>query len=240
MKNSGLFILFLAILLNSKNLYAQPSRLGGWTTVTMTYKASDKFSYYIEMQERSQGVVKDFYYHEFKGGFSYTKPGKFTALLGMGDYRTYSNTGTFKGRLIREFRIWEQLALVTNIEPLRIDHRYRIEQRWQNGVYKNRFRYRFNPVLPLNNKKIIPKTVYLTMFDEVFFTSKPPYFERNRFFAGAGYQFSKMFALQGGLIRQLDYKKVDDGFTKNYLHLNLLFFFDKNSLFAPRHPSTLD
>ncbi|MBC8035344.1 MAG: DUF2490 domain-containing protein [Chitinophagaceae bacterium] len=233
-------LLVMSAMLSSTSVAAQPSRLGGWSSITLTYKTSPRLSYYVEVQERSQGVAKDFFYHEVKGGLSYTLPEKFTAMIATGDYHTYSNTGTFKNRLTREFRVWQQLALTTKITPLRIDHRYRIEQRWLNGNYRNRFRYRFNPVLPLNHQSIVARTLYLTMYDEVFFTNRSPYFERNRFFGGVGYQFSKLFAMQAGVILQFDYRPIDDGVKKNFLHASLLFFLDKNSDFDARQPNTLD
>src|SRR5947209_16480812 len=101
--------------------------------------------------------------------------------------------------------MWEQFVLNNNIDRIKIEHRYRVEQRWINGNYFNRFRYRLNAVVPLNHSTTIPKTIFVSVFDEVFFTDKVPYFIRNRFFAGTGYQFNKIFTMQVGFIRQFDY-----------------------------------
>lgn len=40
-----------------------------------------------------------------------------------------------------EFRIWQQLVLTNNIGRIKLEHHYRIEQRFtSNAGYRNRFR----------------------------------------------------------------------------------------------------
>ena len=112
-----------------------------------------------------------------------------------------------------------KFVLKNNINRVKIEHRYRIEQRWQNGKFANRFRYRLNPILPLNHKTVIPNTVFLTAFEELFFSNKQPYFRRSRFFVGAGYQFTKLFSMQAGYISQYENMAIpEDSYTKNFLH----------------------
>lgn len=224
-----------------QTVHAQSDALGSWDVANFVYTPNSKWSFFFETQTRSQKLTKDFYYHEFKGGVGYSFPKKISLLVGMGDYKTYFPEGNFAPPLsAKEFRLWEQLVLNNNIDRLKIEHRYRIEQRWINGDFRNRFRYRLNPVLPINHSSVISNTFYLTAFDEVFFTDKAPYFERNRFFAGAGYEFTQLFTLQIGWVRQYDYRKIDDGTGKNFLQTSLLFSFDKNTLKRDRIPSNLD
>jgi hypothetical protein len=223
------------------NLSAQNDKLGTWDIAAMNVNFRHNWSLFLEVQTRSQKFGNDFYYHEFKAGWQYSIPKKAAFLVGMGDYKTYGYPGNFKSpATVKEFRIWEQITLVNNIGRVKIDHRYRIEQRWLNGVFANRFRYRLNPIVPINNKTIVPKTLYVSAFDELFFTNEAPYFLRNRLFGGFGYQFSKFFTLQAGLIRQYDYRKTDDGSGKNFLHLSFLFTVDKTQPKQERHPSTMD
>src|SRR6476620_1981706 len=179
----------MAVFFISVATIAQPDKLGTWNVVNLVYKPNQHFSAFAELQARSQRFFKDFFYHEEKVGIGYNLPKKFSVLIATGNYRTYDYPGNFKDLQTKEFRLWEQFVVNSYIDPLRIEHRYRIEQRWVNGVYRNRFRYRINPIIPINGKKLDPHVLYATINDEVFFTSKAPYFERNRFFVGAGYVF---------------------------------------------------
>jgi len=230
----------MALCLLSAAAIAQNNRLGSWELASVLVNTRSNFSYFAEMQTRSQSVTKDFYYHELKGGVQYTLPNNNNVFIGIGDYRTYDFPGNYKSLSVREFRMWEQFVMKNTLDRIRLEHRYRIEQRWIEGNYRNRFRYRFNPVIPVNKKQLTGNTFYFTAFDEIFFTNEAPYFERNRFFIGAGYQFTKLFALQGGFIRQYDYRKTDDGSGKNFLQFSALFTVDKKPSQKERIPSIMD
>lgn len=207
----------------------------------LNYHATKALSVVIEGQLRAQQLANDFYYHELKAGLAYNFPKKNSVLVGFGDYKTYTFPGNFKTPLrLKEFRIWEQLVLNNNFDRFKIEHRYRIEQRWVNSTFRQRFRYRFNPVVPLNHAGFVPKTLFITAFNEVFFTNKAPYFERNRFFGGLGYQFSKLFTMQLGFIRQYDYRTSDQGSGKNFIQTNFLFNVDHAQATHEKHPATID
>ncbi len=234
-------LLFITAIIAPILVNAQSDKLGGWAIVNAAINPNNRFSYFVEAQTRSQNVTKDFYYYEIKGGVAYNIKKKFSFLIGMGNYRTYTYPGNYKSPVVsKEFRLWQQLSLTNNIDRLKLEHRYRVEQRWINSDFKNRFRYRLNAVVPINNSTVIPNTVYATASDEVFFTSKSPYFERNRFFAGAGYQVCKLFAFQAGYMLQFDYNKVTNGVRKGFLQTSLLFYLDNNTPKSERRPHTLD
>lgn len=203
---------------SSSTLSAQSDDLGGWYYVNLNYHFQKKMFLFGEVQTRSQQVLNDFFYRELKGGVGYAiKPG-FTAVLGGGNYKTYTYPGNYgKPLRINENRIWEQFVATHKINRVNFEHRVRIEQRWQNGDFANRFRYRMALTVPLNHRKMEDKTIYPWVFNEVFFTNKDPYFIRNRFLVGAGYRFSKVFTLQAGFITQTDYKPEGIKETKNFL-----------------------
>ena len=235
-------ILLLIILFQANKLSAQNSSLGSWDIVNLFIKPTDKYFIYAETQTRSQKLTTDFYYHEFKAGAGLNFAKKHSVFVGLGDYTTYTFPGNYKSPITtKEFRLWEQLILNNNIDRVKIEHRYRIEQRWVNGDFQNRFRYRFNPIIPINHSSIKANTLFATAFDEVFFTNLAPYFIRNRFFAGAGYQFTHLFAFQAGWIRQFDYRISDDGSGKNFIQTTLLFTVDKSKKNpVEKLPSTMD
>jgi hypothetical protein len=197
------------LLISSVMTFSQVSHFGSWNVINTKLNLNDKWGVYNELQLRSQSFYNDYYYYEIKGGVSYSVNKNFTFLLGVGKYMTYTSTGgNFKHPVsANETRFWQQLTMNQYLERIKFEHRYRIEQRWfNNGTYRNRYRYRLNAVVPINHKKVGPKTFYVTSFDEVFLTNKAPYFERNRYFAGVGYQFSKHLGVQPGYLYQFDYK----------------------------------
>lgn len=203
---------------------AQPNALGGWYYVNLNYHINQKFFVYGEVQTRSQQVLDDFYYRELKTGFGYALRHNMSALLGVGNYKTFTFPGNYEKPLrVNENRIWEQFGITNNLSRIFMEHRFRVEQRWLNGDYFNRFRYRLALSIPVNHPKIIDKTFFPVVFDEVFFSNKDPYFIRNRFMAGAGYRFSKSVTAQAGFIRQSDFSANGSSSGKNYIISSVTF-----------------
>lgn len=218
----------LALLIFNSITNAQNSKTGSWDIIAINTKIKKNWSVYLETQTRSQDVTSNFYYHELKGGLQYKLANNNSLFLGSGNYVTYPYPGNYKTpATTKEFRIWEQFVFNNYIGRVQLEHRYRIEQRWINGVYSNRFRFRLNPIIPINHKTMLPKTIYASTFEEVFFTDNAPYFLRSRFFVGAGYKFSKQFTLQGGFVRQFENNITTGGNGKNFAQVLLSFTLDK-------------
>lgn len=199
---------------------AQNNKTGifGVATITLPGDSISRWGGYIELQSRSNKFFNEFFYYETKGGISYDIANNYTALLGTGRYVTDENDLGLTPN--SEFRMWEQMTVNSFLDRVKFEHRYRAEQRWVNGIYRNRFRYRLNMVIPLNNKKVVPGTFFIGIFDEVFFNNKAPHFERNRFSAGLGYQFDKSLSLQLGWLNQYNYNLSNAG-AKNNLAINI-------------------
>ncbi len=200
---------------------SQKNDFGSWNVINTELTLSPKWGIYNELQLRSQSFYDNHFYYEVKGGVSYSLSKNFTFLLGIGKYITYSDEGSFKKPVTaNEFRLWQQMTMNNYLERIKFEHRFRAEQRWFKTGYRNRFRYRLNTVVPINKTKMGPKTFYVSAFDEVFLTNTAPYFERNRFFAGAGYQFSKNLSIQPGYVYQFDYRN-NVGAGKHFFQLTL-------------------
>ncbi|MCA6441762.1 MAG: DUF2490 domain-containing protein [Chitinophagaceae bacterium] len=163
-------------------------------------------------------------------------------VLAVGKYDTYQPTGTFKTPIVtNEFRIWEQLILNNTIDRLKIEHRYRFEQRFINGdSYRNRFRYRLNTILPINNKVIQKKTFYLNLSDEIALNNRDVFFEQNRIFVGAGYGISNQVTIQAGWLNRFDNFGNGMEQKKKFLQLSLLLSFSEAKSGAERRPSSVD
>ncbi|MBS1920835.1 MAG: DUF2490 domain-containing protein [Bacteroidetes bacterium] len=212
-------IVFILLIVASLISFSQQYDFGSWNVITTKLKLSSKWGLFHELQLRSLSFYRHHYYYEAKVGASYSLNKNFSFLLGVGKYMTYSDGGNFEQPVTaNESRLWEQVTMNQSLLRVNIEHRYRMEQRWFKNGYRNRFRYRLSSTAPLNHKKIVPETFYVTVFDEIFLNNETPYFERNRFFAGIGYQISKQFSVQPGFLRQYDYKN-NTGFGKNYFLL---------------------
>ncbi|MXV52737.1 DUF2490 domain-containing protein [Pedobacter sp. HMF7647] len=227
----GMWLLFI-----SQNAYSQ--KWGTWGIGSVVLPASEKgWGAYMEAQVRTNAVFDEFQYYEVKGGISYDIDKNFTALIGTGRYETYDYRDLGKGPVIGETRLWEQMTINQFLNRLKFEHRYRIEQRWLNGVYRNRYRYRLNLILPLNNVKLQPKTFFVNAFDEIFLNNKAPRFERNRISAGLGYQATKTWIFQAGWLNQTNFS-LTEGIGKNNLMMTVIYRIDRKKQSPNEHLPT--
>jgi hypothetical protein len=124
--------------------------------------------------------------------------------------------------------LWEQLVSSQFLGRIKFEHRYRVEQRWLNTGYRNRFRYRLSANIPINKPKVEPGTLFGIFYDEVFFNNKAPNFERNRVAALLGFQFSKPFAIQTGVLNQYNITSTVNN-RKYYFLLNAIYNIQRKS-----------
>ncbi|GAA4008078.1 hypothetical protein GCM10022408_20240 [Hymenobacter fastidiosus] len=185
-----------------------PGPWGSWLigTVQLPGSSTQKWGGFAEAQARTDGVLRRYFYQELKGGVSYDLDRNFTGLLGGGRYATFADPGP---RSVEQ-RLWLQLVLSQYMKRLRVEHRYRVEQRWfsypnASSSTRNRLRYRLNAFLPLNKSTITTNTVFLSVYDEIFLNPRGPVLERNRVYAGVGYQFNSHFTVQVGWLNQANY-----------------------------------
>jgi hypothetical protein len=185
---------------------------GSWFigTVQLPGSAEQKWGAFAEVQARTNGVFRQYFYNELKAGASYDIDPNFTAAVAGGRYSTSDYKDLGAGPLNTERRLWEQLVLTQYSHRLKLEHRYRIEQRWfrfrdDSTAFRQRFRYRLNAFFPLNKKTITTGTVFLTAYDEIFLNPRGPVFERNRVYGGVGYQVSRHVVVQVGYVNQANY-----------------------------------
>jgi len=235
---------WLLFLLSSPGNYIKAQNttkeIGSWNIINVKMNLDKQWSFFVEPQLRSLSFYNQFHYYEIKGGITYNLKSNFSFTTGVGSYNTYSQGGNFKlPYQQKEIRTWVQLIMKQQVARIKFEHRYRAEQRFTNNGFRNRFRYRLNTVIPLNNKKLVPKTFYASIWNEIFFTDKAPYFERNRFFVGGGYEVSEAVAIQSGYLHQFDYK-INDETGRNFFQISLLLNVDLKKKHQEFSPSTLD
>ena len=192
-------------------LSAQNFELGSWNILNLKYNHDEKWSVFGEAQLRSLKFYSNFHYYEYKGGMNYKVHKSVMLTLGAGSYQTYREGGNFVlPKNNDEFRLWPQIILFQSIGKLKIEQRYRAEFRFTSFGYRNRFRYRLGVSYPFGKERNEYKPFQMSASDELFFTDKEPYFERNRMLLAFNYKPSKASTIQIGYLHQFDYKINDE------------------------------
>jgi hypothetical protein len=205
------YFVFAFILFFANIGYSQKFDLGSWNIINVKYNFDEKWSTFGEAQLRSLNFYNNFHYYEFKGGLSFKVDKNLLLSLGAGSYQTYKEGGNFvTPKNNNEFRIWPQLNLFQSIGKIKIEQRYRAEFRFTTNGYRNRFRYRLGISYPFGKEKNNYKPYQINASNELFYTDKEPYFERNRMLVAFNYKPSKATTFQIGYIHQFDYKINDE------------------------------
>ena len=133
---------------------------------------------------------------------------KFT--LGYGNI----TTGAFGDdeSTISESRIYQEALYPVKVgSRFYLNHRFRYEQRFVDEQdFRTRYRYNLFLNVPINGMKIIDKTIYLSLYNEIFINGQRnvgagrsvEMFDRNRFYFAFGYALVKSKRVQLGLMNQ--------------------------------------
>lgn len=190
---------------------SQTDGLGSWNILNVKLTLDEKWSVFGEAQLRSLNFYSHFHYYEYKGGLNYNLLKNIRLSIGAGSYQTYKEGGNFVlPKNNNEFRIWPQVILLQSAGRFKIEQRYRAEFRFTSNGYRNRFRYRLSLSLPLGKERDGYQPFLIGAANELFFTDKAPYFERNRMSVAFHYKPSKAMTIQVGYLHQFDYKINDE------------------------------
>lgn len=217
-------IVSFALLISISILKAQ-EHVSSFNALTINYKFHPKFFIYAEGQARG---IEDYTYpdyYEIKGGLGYNLTKNHKPFIGLGKYATYKNHAIDK----EEFRVWLQDIIDFKKGIVKFENRFRAEKSWFYEPQKDisseriRYRYRLNISVPLNSKKIGPKTLFANVYDEIFLvTPMKPTFARNRVYGGFGYQIDDHFGVLGGYLWQREFEaKGNKNVHFVYLALNI-------------------
>lgn len=201
----------ILILWTNTPTVAQTFDLGSWNILHVKYNQNEKWSIFGEGQLRSLKFYSNFHYYEYKGGINYEGIKNVKLTLGIGSYQTYKDGGDFLlPKNNDELRLWPQIIVFQSLGKLKIEQRYRAEFRFTSNGYRNRFRYRLGVFYPFGKERNGYKPFQISVSDEIFFTDKEPYFERNRMLLAFNYKSSKSNTIQIGYLHQFDYKINDE------------------------------
>lgn len=134
-----------------------------------------------------------------------------------------------------ENRFWEQLSINQSVNRTKIQHRFRLEQRfmekWNTAensnvylaetVLNHRIRYRLMLLIPINKNEMQDQTLFANLFNEVMLglgkKDQPLSFDQNRLYAGLGWRFNDRFNVQIGY--QFQYVEKTNGVPDDQLHI---------------------
>ena len=184
--------------------FAQKSDVGNWFMYFGNQKINDKWSFWNEVQYRNYNFAGDLEQLLLRTAIGYTlSDNNSTVHLGYGFIRSEPYiSGTNNKKVVNENRIYQQFMTKQQVGRVFLTHRYRFEQRFIEDVFKLRLRYFLSAQIPLNNATLMPKTVYLSAYNELFANMKSSIFDRDRLYGGLGYVINPTLRLEIGFLQQ--------------------------------------
>lgn len=193
----------MLVLLN-KVSFAQKSDIGNWFIYFGNQKINKKWNWWNEVQYRNYNFAGDLQQLLLRTGIGYNlTENNNNVLLGyafINSQRYLVNSEDKVG--INEHRLYQQFITRQNFGRVFIQHRYRVEERFLPTDFQMRFRYFLSFNIPLNNKAMTDKTIYLSTYNEIFLNAQNTLFDRNRLFGAVGYVFNKNIRIEGGFMAQ--------------------------------------
>lgn len=205
MNNMNKGFLLILICLCSCNLFAQASELGNWIIYFGNKKISQKWNWHHEVQYRNYNVIGDLEQLLLRTGIGYNlTENNNNVLLGYGFIHSQNYVPNSNEKVaVNEHRVYQQFITKQAIGRVKLQHRYRFEQRWiENQDFKMRFRYFLGLNIPLNNKDLVDKTFYISSYNEIFLNHNGTIFDRNRLYGGIGFKLSKLAKFELGYMNQ--------------------------------------
>lgn len=212
--------LFAAVLLFTATFAsAQNNDTGAWYMYFGNNKISKKFNFHNEIQYRNFNGIGDLEQLLIRTGIGYDlTENNNNVLLGYGFIlsQPYINGEKTENT---EHRIFQQFITKQKFGRFNLQHRYRLEERFLEDDFRMRFRYYLGFNIPLNNKEMLPKTLYLSAYNEFFLHLNSPVFDRNRVYGALGFVINKNMKIEAGYMNQIQENKnrgqIQIGFYNN-------------------------
>ena len=228
------YYLFFSLLV-MQHLYSQVLKTTNhhvWISYAGIHPISNKLSLQVELSIRRNQYLKNPQQLLFRTGVVKDLGGGISIAGGYCFAKTYPYGSFASKATFPENRFWEQVQLRKKIKKLEFVSRVRVEQRfvyqpvlvntgYEPGpaVYSTRFRIMQRISLPFFGAVIKERTLYATMFDELFFgfgnQIATHHFDQNRAFVGIGYVLPKFGRVEMGYLHQQIHKSAGSKIENN-------------------------
>ncbi|WP_284464643.1 DUF2490 domain-containing protein [Chryseobacterium sp.] len=210
---------FTVLGLGSVFTFAQKSDLGAWYMYFGNNKISKKLNWHNEVQYRNFDGIGDLEQLLIRTGIGYDlTENNNNVLLGYGFILSQPYANGEKRENI-EHRIFQQYITKQKFGRFNIQHRYRLEERFLEDDFRMRFRYMLGLNIPITQKEMLPKTLYASVYNEIFLHFDSPVFDRNRVYGALGYVINKNMRVEAGYMNQIQENRnrgqIQIGFYNN-------------------------
>jgi hypothetical protein len=185
--------------------YAQDSDLGNWLLYFGNKKINTKLNWHHEVQYRNFNAIGDLEQLLLRTGIGYNlTENNNNLLLGYGFIHSQNFVDFSDDKVnVNEHRIFQQFITRQSLGRVKLQHRYRFEQRWiEDSDFRLRFRYFLSLNIAINNVDIVDNTWYGSVYNEIFINDDQVIFDRNRLYFGIGYKLNKTAKFEIGYMNQ--------------------------------------
>lgn len=210
---------FTVLGLGSVFTFAQKSDVGAWYMYFGNNKISKKLNWHNEIQYRNFDAIGDLEQLLIRTGIGYDlTENNNNVLLGYGFILSQPYVNGDKKENI-EHRIFQQYITKQKFGRFNVQHRYRLEERFLEDDFRMRFRYMLGVNIPITQKEMLPKTLYASVYNEIFLHFNTPVFDRNRVYGALGYVINKNMRIEAGYMNQIQENRnrgqIQIGFYNN-------------------------
>ena len=175
-------------------------------------------NWHHEIQHRNYNLFEELEQLLLRTGLGFDVNANNNILLGYGFIDSRNTIGQNDQILkVNEHRVYQQFISKQVIGKLKIQHRYRFEQRFVEDDFKLRYRYFLSLKIPFQKTN---EKYYISTYNELFINSNGDnMFDRNRIYVGHGYSLNSNIKLELGYMNQ-KFKSLSRD------QLNLICFFN--------------
>lgn len=204
MKKKVNMVALILVLMLPLLAQSQDSNFGNWLIYIGNKKLNQKWNIHNEVQYRNYDAIGDLEQLLLRTGLGYTfNENKNNVLLGYGYILSENYVGNTDEKVsVNEHRIFQQFTSKQSIGKVKLNHRYRFEQRFVESDFKMRFRYFLALNIPLSVNENNVSKYYLSAYNEIFLNTKTSIFDRNRVYGGVGYNVNKNVRVEAGYMNQ--------------------------------------
>ena len=195
-------LLIIIFLINIFSVNSQENGIGNWLIYFGNKDLNSTLNWHHEIQHRNYNLSGELEQLLIRTGLGYDVNKNNNILLGYGFIDSRNRViETNEISKVNEHRIYQQFISKQVIGKIKIQHRYRFEQRFIEDDFKLRYRYFLSLKIPLQKTN---KKYYISAYNELFVNATGENtFDRNRIYGGLGYALNSNIKLELGYMNQI-------------------------------------